>query len=72
MGQPVTIGGAPVVSLQATDAPPAGPAILSADVLPGRGFMLLRAGLRLPSGAMAVAVQVPEQLGSGIGIEFGV
>lgn len=59
MGQPVTIGGAPVVSLQATDAPPTGPAILSADVLPGRGFMLLRAGLRLPSGTMAEAVQGP-------------
>ena len=59
MGQPVTIGGAPVVSLQATDAPAAGPAFLTADVLPGRGFMMLRAGLRLPSGKMAEGVQGP-------------
>lgn len=59
MGQPVMIGGAPVVSLQATDAPAAGPAFLSAEVLPGRGFMLLRAGLRLPSGEMTDGVQGP-------------
>lgn len=59
MGDPVTIGGAPVVSLQAADAPSVGPAFLSADVLPGRGFMLLRAALRLPSGEIADGVLGP-------------
>ena len=59
MGQPLTIGGAPVVSLRASDAPSAGPAFVLADVLPGRGFMLLSAGLRLPSGELADGVQGP-------------
>jgi galactose mutarotase-like enzyme len=58
MEQPVTIGGAPVVSLRASDAP-TGPAFLAADVLPGRGFMLLRAALRLPSGDTVDGVQGP-------------
>ena len=59
MPQPVSIGGAPVVALTTVDPPPAGPAFLSAEVMPGRGFALLRAGLRLPSGAIVDGVQGP-------------
>jgi galactose mutarotase-like enzyme len=47
----VAIGGEPVVWLRAVNIAPDGPAFLSAEVLPGRGMMLLQARLRLPSGA---------------------
>ncbi|MCR5879734.1 hypothetical protein [Phenylobacterium sp. J367] len=53
------IGGAPVVTITAADAPPAGPAILDATVLPGRGMMLLQASLRLPSGEIVDAIHAP-------------
>lgn len=59
MGRPVSIGGAPVVSLQAADLPASGPAFVSAEILPGRGFMLLRARLRLPSGETVDGVEGP-------------
>ena len=59
MAQPVSIGGAPVVALQSAAPPPSGPAFLSAEILPGRGFMLLCAGLRLPSGEVVDGVQGP-------------
>ncbi|MDB5418270.1 MAG: putative galactose mutarotase [Phenylobacterium sp.] len=53
------IGGAPVVSLLAQDAPAEGPAFLEAQVLPGRGMMLLQAKLRLPSGRIVEAIHAP-------------
>lgn len=55
----VTIGGAPVVTLTAQDAPADGPAFLEAQVLPGRGMMLLQARLRLPSGEVVEALYAP-------------
>jgi galactose mutarotase-like enzyme len=58
-GRAVMIGGAPVVSLQASALPDAGPAFVSADILPGRGFMLLRAGLRLASGETVDGIEGP-------------
>ncbi|MFC3069497.1 aldose 1-epimerase [Phenylobacterium soli] len=54
-----TIGGAPVVTLIAGDAPASGPAFLAAEVLPGRGFMLLQASLRLPDGRVVDAIHAP-------------
>jgi galactose mutarotase-like enzyme len=54
------IGGAPVISLRAEDAPAKGPAFLGAEVLPGRGFMLLQASLRLPAGDVAPALFAPQ------------
>lgn len=54
-----TIGGAPVVTLVAHDAPAQGPAFLEAQVLPGRGMMLLQARLRLPSGEVVDALHAP-------------
>lgn len=59
MGEPLLIGGAPVVQLHAADAPPTGPAFLSASVLPGRGMMLLQARLRLASAAETDALFAP-------------
>lgn len=59
MSAGVTIGGAPVVTLTAQDAPAEGPAFLEAQVLPGRGMMLLQAKLRLPSGEVVHALQAP-------------
>jgi predicted outer membrane repeat protein len=53
------IGGAPLLRLEATDAPQHGPAFLAAEVLPGRGMMLLQAELRLPSGEVAPALHAP-------------
>jgi len=53
------IGGAPVVTLTAQDAPVEGPAFLEAQVLPGRGMMLLQARLRLPSGEVVDAIHAP-------------
>lgn len=60
MSDPVAIGGAPVVSLEASDPPAEGPAFLSAEVAPGRGFMLLRARLRLASGELIDGILGPE------------
>ncbi|CAN7279208.1 aldose 1-epimerase [Phenylobacterium sp. LjRoot225] len=60
MTEPVVIGGAPVVSLEARDLPAEGPAFVSAEVAPGRGFLLLRARLRLASGEIVDGVQGPE------------
>jgi aldose 1-epimerase len=53
------IGGAPVVTLAALDAPAEGPAFLEAQVLPGRGMMLLQTKLRLPSGQVVDALHAP-------------
>jgi aldose 1-epimerase len=53
------IGGAPVVALRAQDAPADGPAFLQAQVLPGRGMMLLQAKLRLSSGEVVEALHAP-------------
>lgn len=53
------IGGAPAVALQAQDLPASGPAFTAAEVLPGRGFMLLRAALRLPDGETVDGVVGP-------------
>jgi len=59
MTEAVLVGGAPVVSLQGRDLPAEGPAFVAADVAPGRGFTLLRAQLRLPSGAVVDGVEGP-------------
>ncbi|CAN7378365.1 aldose 1-epimerase [Phenylobacterium sp. LjRoot219] len=53
------IGGAPVVALQGRDLPAAGPAFTAAEVAPGRGFLLLRAALRLSSGQTVDGVVGP-------------
>jgi galactose mutarotase-like enzyme len=53
------IGGAPVVGLKSLDAPQEGPAFLAAEVLPGRGMMLLQAKLRLPSGEVVDGLSAP-------------
>ena len=59
MGGRVQIGGAPVVTLTAQDPPASAPAFLEAQVLPGRGMMLLQARLRLPSGEVTDAIHAP-------------
>jgi aldose 1-epimerase len=53
------IGGAPVIRLRARDVPAEGPALIEAEVLPGRGMMLLQAKLRLPSGEIVDAIEAP-------------
>lgn len=55
----LSIGGAPVVTLTAQDLPAEGPAFVEAQVLPGRGMMLLQAKLRLPSGQVVDAIHSP-------------
>jgi galactose mutarotase-like enzyme len=55
----VTIGGAPVLQLLARDAPTDRPAFVAAEVLPGRGMMLLQARLRLPSGDELDMIHAP-------------
>lgn len=58
MGGSIEIGGAPVVTLQGE--PPAGqPGFVEAQILPGRGMMLLQARLRLPSGDVVDALAAP-------------
>jgi len=59
MPEPDLIGGAPAIELLARDLPPGAPAFVSAAVLPGRGFMLLNAPLRLPSGQTVDGVAGP-------------
>ena len=59
MDGPLRVGGAPVVTLTAQDAPASGLAFVEAQVLPGRGMMLLQARLRLPSGEVTDAIHAP-------------
>jgi len=59
MTAPLMIGGAPVAVLEALDAPGNGPAFLTAQVLPGRGMMLLQTKLRLPCGDVVDAIHAP-------------
>jgi galactose mutarotase-like enzyme len=59
MNAGVRIGGDPVVTLRAQDAPAEEPAFLEAEILPGRGMMLLQAKLRLPSGEVVDAIHAP-------------
>ena len=59
MAAALKIGGAPVVTLRAGDVPPDQPAIVEAQVLPGRGMMLLQARLRLASGEIVDAIEAP-------------
>jgi len=59
MAMALQIGGAPVVTLRAQDIAPHGPAFIEAEVLPGRGMMLLQAKLRLPSGEVVDAIEAP-------------
>ncbi|HVI30609.1 aldose 1-epimerase [Phenylobacterium sp.] len=54
------IGGAPLVTLRARDLPPEGPAFTEAQVLPGRGMMLLQARLRMPDGRIVDGLFAPE------------
>lgn len=58
MTDPVEIGGSPVVRLQA-NPPDGAPGFVSADIAPGRGFLLLRAAVRLPSGQIVAGIQGP-------------
>jgi galactose mutarotase-like enzyme len=60
MPRPLEIGGAPIVTLRAEDAPAEGPAFVAAEVLPGRGMMLLQARLRLASGAVVDELFAPD------------
>lgn len=71
MNSAVTIGGAPVVTLTAEDAPATGPAFLQAQVLPGRGMMLLQARLRLPSGEVVEALHAPEPAEAATALDGG-
>ena len=59
MSGALQIGGAPVVTLRADELPAAGPAFVEAQVLPGRGMMLLQARLRLPRGDVVDAIEAP-------------
>jgi galactose mutarotase-like enzyme len=53
------IGGAPVLTLRAHELPSDKPAFIEADVLPGRGMMLLQARLRLASGEVLEVIEAP-------------
>ncbi|MFL5297781.1 MAG: aldose 1-epimerase [Phenylobacterium sp.] len=59
MGDGLQIGGAPLVTLRA-DRPSESIGFVEAQVLPGRGMMLLQAKLRLPSGEAVDAIVAPE------------
>jgi len=59
MGAAPQIAGAPVIALKARDVPARGPGFVEAEVLPGRGMMLLQAKLRLPSGEVVDAIEAP-------------
>jgi len=60
MPKPWLIGGEAAVELKAQDPPPGAPCFASATILPGRGFMLLNAQLRLPSGDTVAGVAGPD------------
>jgi galactose mutarotase-like enzyme len=68
MSGSIEIGGAPIVTLRA-DAPADEPGFVEAQVLPGRGMMLLQARLRLPTGEIvdALFATSPDKLAT----EFG-
>jgi galactose mutarotase-like enzyme len=59
VGAALEIGGAPVVTLRAPELPSDAPGFVEAEVLPGRGMMLLQAKLRLPSGEVVDAIEAP-------------
>jgi galactose mutarotase-like enzyme len=59
VGEPVRIGGAPIVTLSG-QAPAGQPGLVEAVIVPGRGMMLLQAKLRLPSGDLVEAIHAPE------------
>jgi galactose mutarotase-like enzyme len=59
MGAALQIGGAPVVTLRADNVPADGPAVIEAEVLPGRGMMLLQARLRLATGEVVEVIEAP-------------
>jgi len=71
MDQGLRIGGEPVVRLQAGKIPAAGPAFLEAQVLPGRGMMLLQARLRLPSGEVVDAIAAPDAQAAAAKLDGG-
>lgn len=54
-----TFGGQPALSISAERTDPSRPAFIDATILPGRGMMLLRARLQLPSGEIVDAIQSP-------------
>ena len=58
MPEPLRIGGSPIVSLRA-ELPAGAPGFISADIAPGRGFLLLRADLRLSSGELVPGIAGP-------------
>src|SRR3954464_1951198 len=59
MVEPPPIGGGPPVTLRIAPTGVEGPAFVEAQVLPGRGMMLLQARLRLPSGRVVDAIHAP-------------
>ena len=54
------VGGAPLVTLRARDLPGEGPAFTEAQILPGRGMMLLQVRLRMPDGRTVDGLFAPE------------
>ena len=59
MGAALEVGGAPVVTLRGGQPPTEGPAFIEAQILPGRGMMLLQARLRLADGTVVDAIEAP-------------
>jgi len=64
------IGGAPVVTLRA-DPPADGPGFVEAQVLPGRGMMLLQAKLRLADAEVVDAIEAPSPQGAAARLDGG-
>jgi galactose mutarotase-like enzyme len=71
MSEAVVIGGAPVIELEARDLPPHGPAFVAAEVAPGRGFLLLRARLRLASGEVVDGIAGPAPAEAALRLDGG-
>lgn len=71
MGGDLQIGGAPLLRLDAPAPPAAGPAFVSAGILPGRGMMLLQAGLQLASGDVVPALHAPAPVQAAAELDGG-
>lgn len=69
MGEP-RIGGLPLVTLHAAPVP-GRPSIVEAQVLPGRGFMLLQAMLALPSGEHVELLHAPSPAEAAAALDGG-
>lgn len=71
MPEPSLINGLPALALRSSATTPGQPAFVSATVLPGRGFMLLNAQLRLPSGRIADGVVGPDAASAAASLDGG-